>query len=205
MTPGNDGGFYGTTQGGIDASGTVFRFTTNGLIASGTYFNGDNGVSPTGVSLGGLANSPPAALLGGTNGGASGQGTVFKVTATGELTSLFSFNGENGSQPSTLTLGEDGKLYGTTYGGGGNNLGTVFVVSLPPNEYDVQASANTFSFNVGSTADGTNRIWFSSNVNTPFTQWQVIATNVADTKGRFQFVDTNSVGYPMKFYRVSRP
>ncbi len=205
LTPGDDGDFYGTTQGGIDGSGTVFRFTTNGVITSLTYFNGDNGFSPTGLTLGNDGNFYGTTLLGGTNGGPGGQGTVFKVTATGELTSLFSFNGENGSQPNALTLGEDGKLYGTTYDGGSYNLGTVFVVILPPNIYDVQTSSNKFTFSVGSTADSTNRIWFSPNVNTPFTQWQVIATNVADIKGWFQFADTNIGSYPVKFYHVSRP
>ena len=122
MTPGDDGDFYGTTQGGIDGSGTVFRFTTNGVITSLTYFNGDNGFSPTGLTLGNDGNFYGTTLLGGTNGGPGGQGTVFKVTATGELTSLFSFNGENGSQPNALTLREDGKLYGTTYDGGSYNL-----------------------------------------------------------------------------------
>jgi hypothetical protein len=33
----------------------------------------------------------------------------------------------------------------------------------------------------------------------------VIATNVADTYGRFQFTDTNTSGYTTKFYRVSTP
>jgi uncharacterized repeat protein (TIGR03803 family) len=43
-------------------------------------------------------------------------------------TTLLTFNGTNGATPylETLVQGRNGKLYGTTYGGGANNYGTVF-------------------------------------------------------------------------------
>jgi len=66
-------------------------------------------------------------------GGQNNEGTVFKMTTNGIMTTLVNFNGYgNGSWPvANLTLGSDGNFYGTTIGGGtntsGNNAsGTVF-------------------------------------------------------------------------------
>ena len=69
-----------------------------------------------------------------TEGGTNGDGAVFSLTTNGTLTTLFSFEGTNGSFPSaTLIQGGDGNFYGTTtYGGVGydglysSGNGTVF-------------------------------------------------------------------------------
>ena len=61
-------------------------------------------------------------------GDATGDGTVFRITPAGALTTLYTFTGGNdGSQPQAgLTLGSDGNFYGTTAYGGANGDGTVF-------------------------------------------------------------------------------
>ena len=51
----------------------------------------------------------------------------------------------------------------------------------------------------------TNRLWATTNLNLPMTQWQVVATNGADTNGFFQVTDTNAIGRSMMFYRLSTP
>src|ERR1035441_6780757 len=64
-----------------------------------------------------------------------GYGTVFRVTPSGALTNLVSFNGNNGTDPKAgLTLGNDGNFYGTTWGGGSGSYGygTVFTLRFPP-------------------------------------------------------------------------
>jgi len=65
------------------------------------------------------------------NGGTYGSGTVFKVSATGEFTSLHQFTGVDGYAywPSTLVQAADGNFYGTTFTGGTNNWGTVFRIT----------------------------------------------------------------------------
>lgn len=47
----------------------------------------------------------------------------------------------------------------------------------------------------------TNRLWASTNL----IQWQVVATNSADSNGFFQITDTNAIGYRTMFYRLSWP
>ena len=64
------------------------------------------------------------------NGGASGLGTVFElVSASGTYSQkvLHSFNRSDGANPSAgLIMDSSGNLYGTTFGGGTSNSGTVF-------------------------------------------------------------------------------
>jgi len=77
----------------------------------------------------GLVRDAAGNLYGTTfGGGRSGQGTVFKIDASGNESLLYSFaGGSDGSLPSsTLVLDPRGKLYGTTDAGGTYDRGTVF-------------------------------------------------------------------------------
>src|SRR6266496_414251 len=95
-------------------------------------FNGTNGsIYPLGV-----VQATDGNFYGVTRfGGAYGKGNVFKVTPTGELTSIYSFCSQSNCpdgfdpEPSPI-LGSDGKLYGTTAGGGPANGGTVYRITL---------------------------------------------------------------------------
>jgi uncharacterized repeat protein (TIGR03803 family) len=68
-------------------------------------------------------------------GGANGDGTVFKITPSGTLTTLHSFDYTDGAEPNALVQGANGNFYGTTIGGGtGGNAdnapsGTVFEIT----------------------------------------------------------------------------
>ena len=72
------------------------------------------GCGPTYVSL--LAQGRDGNLYGTASfGGALGFGTVFKITPTGTMTTLYTFNGTDGLYPyGGLVLGTDGDFYGTT-------------------------------------------------------------------------------------------
>jgi uncharacterized repeat protein (TIGR03803 family) len=104
-------------------------------------FDGTNGDGPAYMSL---VQGTDGNLYGTTEyGGANGYGTVFKVTPTGTLTTLYSFcvqtNCTDGAYPYPgLVLGTDGQFYGTTNQGGANNsslcyddngCGTVFKIA----------------------------------------------------------------------------
>ena len=67
----------------------------------------------------------------GGGGGIGGQGTVFRATTDGRVTTLVNFNQATGYSPTTgpLTLGSDGAFYGTTYWGGNSGDGMAFKVT----------------------------------------------------------------------------
>lgn len=77
----------------------------------------------------GLTRSTSGEFYGTTvDGGAKGFGTVFKITRAGTLTTLHSFDSNDGAQPVTrLIQATDGNFYGTTpVGGGATVSGVVF-------------------------------------------------------------------------------
>ena len=65
-------------------------------------------------------------------GGAKGYGIVFKITPSGTLTTLHSFDVADGSDPqAALVQASDGNFYGTANRGGAYYEGTVFRLVLP--------------------------------------------------------------------------
>ena len=126
---GSDGNFYGTTlDGGTVNDGTVFKMTSGGSLTTLCSFTGSNGQQPF---RGGLLLGSDGNYYGTTReGGSVGDGTVFKMTPGGTLTTLCSFTGTNGSSPyAGVVQGADGNFYGTTYSGGSSGDGTVFMVT----------------------------------------------------------------------------
>jgi uncharacterized repeat protein (TIGR03803 family) len=126
-----DGNFYGTTYyGGTSAGGQIFEMTAEGTLASLYNFCPKlpctDGFAPSGLVLATDGNFYGTTQYGGTNG----SGTVFKMTPGGTLTTLHSFDGTDGAQPTAgLVQATDGNFYGTTYGGGTYNEGTVFKIT----------------------------------------------------------------------------
>lgn len=87
-------------------------------------------------------------------------------------------------------------IYGTVTSG----VATLNVL-LQPNNYAIsKSSAGNPTVFLGSYPSSTNRLWASTN----FPVWYPIATNVMDSNGLSQFLDTNTSA-PQKFYRLSYP
>ncbi|HEV2424134.1 MAG TPA: choice-of-anchor tandem repeat GloVer-containing protein [Terriglobia bacterium] len=131
-----DGNLYGTTEsGGLSGSlcsvgcGTVFRMTPGGTLTTLYDFcsqsNCADGFEPF---FGPLIQGTDGNLYGTTvGGGAYDNGTIFKISLGGTLTTLHSFGFSDGASPySSLIQASDGNFYGTTFGGGAQFYGTVF-------------------------------------------------------------------------------
>ena len=106
-------------------------FGTGASNSGETELYGFSGRGDGAYPYSGLALGSDGSLYGTTyQGGANNDGTVFKITPSGTLTTLHAFGGSDGAYPyAGLLLGTDGNLYGTTYQGGGGGGGTVFKVT----------------------------------------------------------------------------
>jgi len=145
---GMDGNLYGTTQGGgANGAGTIYRLTPSGKLT--TLYNfaslpdwADGGAPNSGVIQDASGDLYGTTDIGGEgNGcqlpsvGSTGCGTVYKLSPSGALTTLYTFcslsncaDGQYTEGP--LTLGSDGNLYGTTPLGGAGQEGTAFRLTL---------------------------------------------------------------------------
>jgi uncharacterized repeat protein (TIGR03803 family) len=129
-----NGDFYGTTySGGANGNyGTVFKITPGGTLTTLYSFCSQSGCPDGGEPYAGLVQAADGDLYGTTvYGGANGNyGTVFKITPSGTLTTLHSFNGTtDGATPAAgLVQATNGDFYGTA-SSGANNYGTVFKIT----------------------------------------------------------------------------
>jgi uncharacterized repeat protein (TIGR03803 family) len=141
LTLASDGNFYGTTSGGGTRNeGTLFQITPSGTLTTLYNFcaqpNCDDGVNPYGA----LVPATDGNFYGITQSGGSGAdnaGTVFTITPSGSLTTLYSFctqyNCSDGRYPDAVIQAADGNFYGATSSGGGTDCadgcGTIFKIT----------------------------------------------------------------------------
>jgi uncharacterized repeat protein (TIGR03803 family) len=141
-----DGNLYGTTSGGLNGGGvgTVFKITLSGALTTLHTFCAEpicyDGKAPLEAPL---VQANDGNFYGVTTQGGSndsncegvGCGTIFKITPTGVLTTLYSFCSltacTDGTFPVGLVQHTDGTFYGTTEDVGcnlgcGPKYGTVF-------------------------------------------------------------------------------
>jgi uncharacterized repeat protein (TIGR03803 family) len=131
-----NGDLYGTTNQGIFSDGAIFRITPGGTLTTVYGFCSQSGCTDGRSPEAGLIQATDGSFYGTTGGGgANDYGSVFRITPSGTLTTLYSFCSQSGcvdgENPSAgLVQGTNGDFYGTTYGGGANGDGTVFSLSV---------------------------------------------------------------------------
>jgi uncharacterized repeat protein (TIGR03803 family) len=138
LIQGGDGDLYGTTQvGGTYGAGTIFRMSPMGELTTLYSFCSQSNCGDGSNPSPGLLLATSGNFYGMTSwGGASGSGTVFKITPQGKLTTLYSFCSQidctDGAFPEApLVQASNGNFYGTTFSGGasGNGTGTIFEIT----------------------------------------------------------------------------
>jgi uncharacterized repeat protein (TIGR03803 family) len=167
----SDGTFYAVAfAGGANGSGAILKFK-NGDTQPTPIYSFTAALGPTNGILinsdgvgpeGGLVLANDGFLYGTTStGGASGNGTIFRVSTSGVLTSLHSFaatdangfNGDGSTPRAKLLQASDGNLYGTTVLGGAAAEGVVFRIS-PSGVFSVVyafPAVDTSGFNIPGT------------------------------------------------------
>jgi len=118
-----NGDFYGTTiYGGANNDGTVFKITPSGTLTMLYSFCAQSGCPDGWQPSAGLVQAASGEFYGTTsNGGVNG--TVFKISPSGTLTTLYTFCTQimctDGSYPwAGLVQATNGDFYGTTTQGG---------------------------------------------------------------------------------------
>jgi uncharacterized repeat protein (TIGR03803 family) len=96
-----NGNFYETTDGGgAHSDGTVFEITAAGKLTTLYSFCSKVGCNDGENPYAGLVQATNGNFYGTTyGGGAHGDGTVFKITSGGTLTTLHSFDATDGANP----------------------------------------------------------------------------------------------------------
>lgn len=130
---GTDGNIYGTTLagGGSSNTGTVFKLTPTGKLTTLHSFCPETGCTDGEVPFAGLVQANDGNLYGTTVSGGLGPGTIFKITTSGTLTTIYDFCSESGcvdgSSPNgQLIQGTNGEFYGTTFNGGAHGYGAIY-------------------------------------------------------------------------------
>jgi len=128
LTWGPENHLYGTTEaGGTAGFGTIFKISKGGkktVLYNFTGAAGDGAYPFSRLIWDGVGH-----LYGTTyKGGASGNGTVFRLAKSGKETVLYSFQGgaDGGNPYAGVVRDPVGNIYGTTFGIFGVDYGTVF-------------------------------------------------------------------------------
>jgi uncharacterized repeat protein (TIGR03803 family) len=125
---GTDGAYYGTTeQGGSADCGTVYRVTAGGTFKTLYNFDGPHGCQPLAPPVLGTDGNFYGTTLVLTGVNNPNLGAIYKITPTGALTLVHTFDGTHGAEAyAPLMQASDGNFYGATVNGGMYGNGVVF-------------------------------------------------------------------------------
>ena len=205
---GADGNLYGVLPyGGTNSSGVIYQITTTAVQSTLHVLNSTDGARPVGQ----LAVATDGSLYGTASGGGSNNmGTIFRITTNGVFTRLYSFGAVTNSQGYSLDgsspyggliQGSDGNFYGTTYGGGRTNQGTVFAfatngtLTLLHEFTGDDGSADGAKPYTGSLVEGAPGVFYGTTseggTNKDGTIYQITTAGTLTTL--FQFASTNGL------------
>src|ERR1017187_6983671 len=132
----SNGDFYGTTLNcGAGGNCTVFKITPCATLTTLYSFCSQSACTDGSSPQSALVQATNGDLYGTTGYGGNGYGTIFKITPSGELTTLYSLCSQSACTDgeylvAALVQDTNGTFYGTTSSGGANGDGTVFSMSV---------------------------------------------------------------------------
>ncbi len=134
IAQGRDGSLYITSsEGGTYARGAVFKVTAEGRAQVLYNFCSQSNCADGSDPDGGLILRADGHFLGVTStGGAHNWGTIFDITQTGSLTTIYNFTGgtDGGAPLDPPILGPDGSFYGVAAGLGlPSGCGTIYRIT----------------------------------------------------------------------------
>ncbi len=144
---GNDGNFYGmTTTGAARNDGGIFAMSPAGALTNLYSFTGQiDGYNPIGALVQGTDGYFYGVTRRDVLDGEQFDGTIFKVSTKGALTTLYTLNpyvNGDGEYPfAGLVAGMDGNFYGSTMYSESNIYGTVFRIT-PSGAYTTLCAFN---------------------------------------------------------------
>jgi uncharacterized repeat protein (TIGR03803 family) len=127
LVEGSDGNFYGSTENGPNGQ-AIYKITPQGALTPLAVTHAD--------VEGPLIQASDGNFYGVTgNGGAYSNGSVFRMTPAGVLTTIYSFCAQTGCPDGSFPSGglmqaQDGNLYGVAAEGGAYSHGTIFQLTL---------------------------------------------------------------------------
>lgn len=202
---GSDGSLYGVTgrggsafNGSSGGFGTIFRLTLAGELTTLYEFTGgaDGGYAYVGLIRGTDDNFYGTTI----NGGANGQGTLFRITPAGVLTTIYAFI-DGGGFPRFTTEGKDGRIYVNAMDSGTYGNGNIdrFSIPMPPVFQSVEKNGVALNLTWSSVAEQAYQLQYISDLNS--TNWTNLGTAVTATNGTMTASDTIGAA-SQRFYRV---
>jgi uncharacterized repeat protein (TIGR03803 family) len=214
LVQGLDGLLYGTTSYGGDnpapslpgGGGTIYSINPATAVLISIYSFGDDHPQPLMQATDGNFYSTT------THGsGVEPHGTIFRLTPDGVISTLWTFSGTNGSNPSGAlvqysTSAQAGHLLGTTSDGGTNGFGTVFSFAANlPLTYKLKSpmSFGTGGFNVNLVSSAGATLQLQSVASLGMTNWANAGSPMPGSGGLVTLTDPGAAGQPQRFYRVA--
>jgi uncharacterized repeat protein (TIGR03803 family) len=190
-----DGTFlYGMTNlEGLNNKGTIFKILPNGsgYNVLHNFGCGDDGAHPNFTTLISDGNF----LYGMTSlGGINNEGTIFKIMHNGlNYEKIFDFNSvPNGGYPDGSLIIEGNNLYGMTWIGGTNNLGTIFKYNIPQTDFNLKyCEGDIIQLD---SPDGVSHLWTGPNSFSSTIQNPVLPSSFSNMQGTYSVQITDSFG-----------